>query len=130
MKIKYRRVCQICKKKIIVNDKRIHTCQNSPECQSELRRLARIRNAHKYKAGGKYYYYRKRNRKVVIIPGNPDIKMRYCLGVLCNGEKKFLSKGKFRRICNACTKASAGRNVHVHNNVVTPRGENSWREHF
>ena len=101
----YRRHCKCCKKPIKTSYKRQWVC-DSPHCKAEYQRKKRIRNKPEYKVGGRYYYYRRKIKQSEKSTMAKDIKMRTCLGVLCEGEKEFLSDHKFNRVCDPCRVAS------------------------
>lgn len=103
----YRRHCKCCKKEINTVYIQQWTCGSS-YCKAEYQRKNRIKNKSEYLLGGRYYYYRPKVKMLEKITGaNKDIKKRVCIGVLCNGEKEFLSDHKFNRVCDPC-KVAAG----------------------
>lgn len=100
----YTRHCKnkSCRKLIKTVYKQQWTC-GSLHCKAEYQRKKRLRNKSEYHVGGRYYYYPRKVKKAEkISTTTPDVKMRRCLGVLCNGEKEFVSNHKFNRLCDPC----------------------------
>lgn len=101
----YRRSCKHCSKKFKTVYKQQWTC-GSPHCKAEYQRKKRLRNKSEYLVGGRYYYYRRKVKKIdKINTATSDVKPRICLGILCDGEKEFVSNHKFNRLCDPCTVA-------------------------
>lgn len=98
----YRRHCKQCKKPLETVYVQQWTC-GSPLCIAEYQRKQRLRNRAEYLVGGKYSCYRQKLKTIdKISTVEKVIKNRVCLGLLCRGEKEFVSDHKFNRICDAC----------------------------
>jgi hypothetical protein len=107
-----RRKCDMCPGYFIPNN---HKHKHCHECTQKAKNLASERWREKQD--------KTTNQKVLrglraLKPSNGLKQIRICLGTLCRGEKTFMSKGTFNRVCERCEAAEenvGGRFVNVAN---------------
>ncbi len=123
--------CEICPRYFVpvnANQKRCRSTIPSErsECEMEARRryTRKYRKDYKEKTGVCYQVQLKAKHKkqqeveLAALQPHKDLKKRVCLGPSCLGEKTFMSKGPFNRVCERCALAEE----HVGGRYVTHNG--------
>ncbi len=80
------------------------------ECTQKAKNLANQRYRNKEKT--------EKEKNLEALQPTVDLRERICLGVMCHGEKTFMSKSPFNRVCERCTVAEG----HVGGRYVTHTG--------